>query len=398
MFEIRPILSALSRHKSSTLLIVLQIAITFAVVVNSINIINQRLAMMQRESGFNESQLMAVNVNAYSENYDRENNILADIQLLRNTPGVIDAVALNQIPISGSGSARSMATSQENFDNLKKVTAGVFRGDSHTLNTLGIELIEGRNFNPDEVLYDDGSLTEKVVLITKSLADKLYPKESALGKLLYFGSTEAQVIGIVDHMSGPWVHTPFFLDNMIFPDRSGNRILVRTETNARDEILGNIEKLLLDRNPERVISQIRSFDEVKERSYRGDDAMTKILWVVICLLILITAFGIVGIVSFNVNQRLKQIGTRRALGARKIDIHRYFITENILITLLGLIIGTGLAISFNIYLVENFDISPINWYYIPTGMLTMLAIGILSVWMPAQKAAGISPAIATQNI
>jgi len=162
--------------------------------------------------------------------------------------------------------------------------------------------------------------------------------------------------------------------------------------------LGGVEKILLDRNSNRVITGIRTLKEIKRRSYSDDYAMTKILWTVVILLILITLLGIVGIVSFNVNQRIKQIGTRRALGARKIDIQRYFITENILITSIGLVVGTLIAISFSMYLAQTFNIPPIDWYYYPLGIVVMLIVGVVAVWVPAQKASNVSPAVATQSI
>ncbi len=126
--------------------------------------------------------------------------------------------------------------------------------------------------------------------------------------------------------------------------------------------------------------------------------MTTILWVVVILLVLITALGIVGIVSFNVNQRVNQIGTRRALGATRMDILRYFVTENILITSLGLFVGITLTIGFNVFLAEQFEMPEFNWNLIPVGVIIMFFIGIVSVWLPARRASKVSPAIATQSI
>lgn len=398
MLEIRPILSALLRHRSSTLLVVLQIAITFAVVVNSISIIQQRMALMDRDSGLKENQLMSLSVSGYIKEYDREQNTRADINLLRNTPGVIDAISINQIPLSGSGDSSSFANSRENKDNNIDFGAGVMRSDEHAINTLGVTLIAGRNFKSNEVFYNDGTLTPNIAIVTQSLANKLFPDGDALGKKIFTGTFDVTVIGIVEQMSGYWSHWSGFNDNIIFPELATQRILIRTESNMRDELLGSVEKILLNRNPERVVSQVRSMTEIRDESYSQDSAMAKILWLVISLLVIITALGIVGIVSFNINQRIKQIGTRRALGARKIDIHRYFITENILITSVGLVVGTFLTIGFNVYLVNTFQMSPVNWYYLPLGMLTMLILGIISVWIPAQRASNVSPAVATQSI
>ena len=398
MFEIRPILSALSRHKSSTLLIIMQIAITFAVVVNSISIIQQRVSLMNRDSGLKEEQIFSLNITAYAKDYDIEQNMRADLEVLRNTPGIIDAVALNSIPMSGSGSATSVANTRENFDNDVNFSTGVLWGGTHAINTLGVNLIAGRNFREDEVRFDDGTNVPTVVIVTQSLADKLFPDGDALGKQIFRGSYDVTIVGIIEHMSGFWSSWSGFNLNMILPKLETNNILIRAEKNAIPELLGSIEKVLFDRNPERVVSSMRTMSEHRARSYSSDHAMSVILWVVISLLVVITSLGIVGIVSFNISQRTKQIGTRRALGARKVDIHRYFITENILITSVALIVGTILAVAFNVYLVDAFEMTPINWYYLPIGILAMLLMGIFSVWMPAQKASNVSPAVATQNI
>ncbi len=400
MFEIRPIISALFRHKSSTLLIVLQIAITFAVVVNSFSIIQQRISLVNRDPGFSENELISFSVRSYEDNYDIEANIKADIRMLRNTPGIVDAIGLNQIPLSGSGDSSTVATTRENLDKQIFFRAGFLRSDSHLINTLDIKLLAGRNFREDEVDFNDGSLVPKVAMITSSLATRMFPNGDALGKRLFTGTRnlEVTIVGIIEKMSGFWVHWSKLDDNVILPELNSQRILIRTEKGAREEFLGSIEKLMLSRDPRRVVSQLRSMTETKQRSYKGDNAMTKILWVVVSLLVIITALGIVGIVSFNVNQRTKQIGTRRALGARRVDIQRYFILENVLISSIGLAVGTLLAVSFNVYLVNTYRITPIDWYYLPIGMITMFGMGILSVWIPAQRASGISPAVATQSI
>ena len=258
-------------------------------------------------------------------------------------------------------------------------------------------------FNEQEVIYTAERPEVKSSIVTKSLADKLYPNGDALGKPVYIGGGEyVTIVGIVKKMSGSWVHSSLFEDSMISPivslDRF-KRILIRTESpQVTAKLLGEVEGLLIARNSERVVTGVRSLVEHRARAYSGDNAMTIILWSVIILLVAITALGIVGIVSFNVNQRIKQIGTRRALGATKLDILRYFVTENILITSLGLMVGTLLTIGFNVYLVDQYDMPSFNWYLIPVGIVIMLLVGFVSVLMPALKASKVSPAVATQSI
>lgn len=401
MFELKPILSALLRHKSRTLLIVMQIAITLAVVVNSVSIIHNRMSKMDRQSGLAENELLTLNVSAFGKNYNVEQNIRADIDMIRHMDGVIDAVAINQVPLSGSGDSFMVASSQENYDSRVNVGIGSFAADSHIVNTLGVKLVAGRMFTEEEVEYTDTSPNASVVLITKALADRLFPGQDAVGKTLFAGNIKPQIIGVIERMSGSWVSWPNFEYNVISPFvrlSQFKRILIRTEPEVRNEIAANIEKLLLARNPERVIFSVRTFDELRTRSYSNDRAMSNILWVVVLLLITITALGIVGLASFSVNQRIKQIGTRRALGASKLAIQRYFVTEIMIITLLGVTIGSALAVAFNIYLVDSFQLSAIEWHYLPIGMMIMLITGVIAVWLPAKRASSISPAVATQSI
>jgi len=401
MLEIKPILSTLAKHKSSTLLTLLQIAITFAVVVNSISIIKQRLDLMDRNSGLAESQILAFNINPFGEGYDIEHNFKADMELLRNMPSVIDAVITNVIPVSGSGDSSQVASTQQKFDNKEHQSSGFFRGDDHMLNTLGVKLASGRNFTPDEIKYSKDFVAPEVVLITQALADKLFPDEDALGKRVYFWGVDATVIGIIETMAGPWPDSSQFMDNLIQPVMALTpfvRIIVRVETTEMSNVLGSLEQKLIERNPNRLITSLRPFKEIRQQSYSNDYAMTQILWVVIVILILITALGIVGIASFNVSQRVKQIGIKRALGATRADILSYFVTENVLITSLGIVLGSVITLILNHYLVIDFQLTAIHWSYIAIGAGIMILTGILSVWAPARKASLVSPVVATQTI
>ena len=401
MFEIRPIFSALLRHKSSTLLIVLQIAITLAVVVNAIFIISERIEQVNAPSGVAESEIISMNILPFDDNYNIEQNIRADLELMRNLPGVVNATAMNAIPLGQGGDSSSVSASQEDMQNNTNINVAFFRGDSHILDTLDVKIIEGRNYTEEEVLYSQGGEPPKVALITDTLAKRLFKDESAVGKNLYYGNASVQIIGVIDYLVSPWVHHRNHNMAVVTPIvhlQGFKRYVIRAEPSAVAQIMGEIEDKLIARNANRVVFSLRTLSEYRERSYRSDEAMMKILIVVIALLILITALGIVGIVSFNISQRIKQIGTRRALGATTGDIQRYFLTENVLISGLGVALGTALTIAFNIYLVQEFQLAPLEWFYIPLGILAMVITGLVAVWLPAKRASKVSPAVATQTI
>ena len=104
-----------------------------------------------------------------------------------------------------------------------------------------------------------------------------------------------------------------------------------------------------------------------ERSYRADSRMVAFLGVIVVLMIAVTALGVVGLASFQVNVRRKQIGTRRAVGARRIDILRYFMVENWLLTTGGVIIGSLLAFGFGQWLSVEYSLPRLEPMYVAGG-------------------------------
>ena len=125
--------------------------------------------------------------------------------------------------------------------------------------------------------------------------------------------------------------------------------------------------------------------------------MALTLIIVVGLLLLTTAAGIVGMASLWVNQRRKQIGVRRALGATRGDILRHFLSENFLITSIGIVVGILLTVVLNLVLVEKLEMQQLPAFYLPIGAVLLWAMGLLAVYGPARRAASVSPATATRS-
>jgi putative ABC transport system permease protein len=177
-----------------------------------------------------------------------------------------------------------------------------------------------------------------------------------------------------------------------------SRYLIRAEPGHRDQLMPQIEEMLARSNTERIVRNLTSIEDRRNRSYQQHSAMVKILSIIMAILMLVTALGIVGLASFNVNRRRKQIGVRRALGATRGAILRYFMVENFLISTIGVMLGAALTIGLNILLVNKFSLTPVDWYLIPTGMVALWIVGQIGVFGPAQRAAGIEPATATRTV
>jgi putative ABC transport system permease protein len=137
-------------------------------------------------------------------------------------------------------------------------------------------------------------------------------------------------------------------------------------------------------------------DDRKDR-YRGDKALSWMLVTVSVMLLLVTCSGIVGMASLWVTQRRKQIGVRRALGARRVDILRYFITENFMITSTGVIGGVLFGLGLNQLLVSKLEMARLPAEYLALGAAVFWTLGLAAVYGPAWRAASISPATATRT-
>ena len=117
-----------------------------------------------------------------------------------------------------------------------------------------------------------------------------------------------------------------------------------------------VEVALRKRDPNRVVGKLRTVQNFKQSSYASDSLMAVTLSVVTGLVLIFSALGIFGLATFNVNTRTRQIGTRRAVGARKRDIVSYFMAENWMVTSLGVLVGCGLALAVGYWLSNQFGL------------------------------------------
>ncbi len=404
-WEIGPIFRAMLLNKVGAILIALQIAVTMSIIVNSVYIIVERSKEMQRESGVDTANSFYLSSLGFTPDYNAIITVEEDLKLLRSLPGVVDAIQMNAVPMSGSGWSMGLQTQAgAEFDG---VGTAVYMVDEHGLNALDVALIAGENFSATDIGVRTTGQVEwpNKTIITQAMADKLFPDDgwqSAVGKTVYINDLEPLVIvGIIDQLQAPWVGWDNVENVMLSPERmdfKGTRYFIRTEAGARDDLMKQVEELLAQSNDGRLIRGMRSLQEAQERSYRSHAAMIKILSTVMVILIIVTGLGIVGLASFSVNQRKKQIGTRRALGATQLAIVRYFMLENFLISTVGVVLGAILTIGLNILLVNVFSLARIEWFYIPIGMLVLWIVGQVAVLGPAKKAANIPPALATRTV
>jgi putative ABC transport system permease protein len=405
--DIRPILSTLTRHKTAAALIVLEIALSCAIICNALFIVSQRIETMNMASGMDDNKLIEIALSGIGKQVDADARTLEDLASLRSIPGVEKAAVTNQLPFQ-SGSWNSSFGLSPDPDALR-VNAAQYQVSEGTLATMGLKLVAGRDFLPDEFksnaeleeLQDISTLSSGVVL-TQPYAKQLFPKGDAVGKTIYMANIPLTVVGVVESLVRPTMQMSNRTYSVLLPIHmnfsNGGRYLIRVSDPARrDEVLKQAMAVLDKNDPNRLTWRSVTFEEGRAKYFANDRDMIGLLLIISGLLLLVTALGIVGLASFWVQQRTKQIGIRRALGATRGQILRYFQTENFLLASIGIVIGMLLAYLLNQWLMGRYELPRLPLLYLPVGALVLWMLGQFAVFGPARRAAAIPPAVATRS-
>jgi putative ABC transport system permease protein len=403
--QVRPIVSTLARHKLAATLIVLEIALTCAIVCNAVFLISQRVARTDRPSGIAEDELGQITLTGIGKKADAKALTAQDIAALRAIPGVKQVASSNMIPFGNSSWNDSVSTIKDD-PNGTNVSTWMGRD---VLETLGVRLLAGHAFASSDYVDIEAVLNKTArlsgVIITRSLADKFFPAGDALGKSLYVVGTEpVTVIGIIDDLIRPndfgkpdrayySILTPIEM-----PYTASGRYVLRVDAARRAEILAEAEATLVRTDPARIILKRQTLAELRSDYYSKDRAMAYLLIGVSLALLVITALGIVGLASFWVQQRTRQIGIRRALGATRGDILRYFQVENFILATCGIVLGMILAYGLNQLLMTKYEVPRLPAELLPVGAVLLWILGQLAVLGPAMRASTIAPAIATRSV
>jgi putative ABC transport system permease protein len=411
MMEFRPILSAMMRSKTGPLLVAIQIALSLAILVNALYVVSLRYESASRPSGIvDEQDVLYMQVRPvvrqnYAQLIAQQNR---DIDALKAIPGAKSVSWTSQMPMSTSGSTNGFTLNRKQ---VQPMGLSSYYVPPSFIPTTGLKLIEGRNFADNEVIEFNAEATDaldrfaNVAIITRAAAEQLYPGQSPIGKPLFRGggedAQEMRIIGVVERLQSTSAQEGKSAEmSVLLPVRtwtSYSRLVVRAEPGQRDRVLAEATTALRKASPIPRVIRARTVSEDRYERYRNERSLAWTLLAVSALLLLVTASGIVGMTMLRVAQRRKQIGVRRAIGARRSHIVRYFVVENFMITTAGIAAGVLLAIGLNQVLVSQLALPKLPVPYLLYGVGTLWLLGIAAVYGPAWRAAGIPPAIATRS-
>jgi putative ABC transport system permease protein len=403
MTHFAPILAALRRHRLATLLIALEIALACAVLCNACFLIVGQLRALHVESGVDEASLALINLGCDGcKGVDLNARVTA---ALRAVPGVQSMAVVNALPFADHAGYAGINLDREHY----VAVPHFYVGGPGATDVLGLHLVSGRSFQAEDFQAAEHWLPlDTSVWITRAFAERLWPGQDPLGKEFWSDKNHFRVIGVMAHLTPPdpggghgdsageWsVFAPALPGgslNGIYVLRAKPAELPRVFREARDAAQKAAPEAVLN------LQQSRTIPELRADYFRQTRIMVGMLAGVIVALLLVTALGIVGLASFWVQQRRKQIGIRRAIGATRSDILRYFQAENFLIVTAGIVIGIAMTFALNLVLMKYYEVPRLPVYYLPIGALVLWGLGQLSVLAPAMRAAQVPPMVATRSV
>ncbi|WP_317201888.1 ABC transporter permease [Janthinobacterium sp.] len=402
--EIRPILSTLLRNKTGALLLILQVALSLAILVNALHIVGLRLELAARPSGVAD-EASVIYLRAKPVKAPEPNAALAQrrrtLARLRAMPGVQAAALSSQMPLSRAGWTNSVRAHPDQAQ--PSADAARYNGPDGLIQTWGLRLLEGRDFTPADLSDPEHINAPAAVIVTRALARRVWPDAaSAVGRTLYFSRDPGggRVIGVVERLQTQGADNgPQDEYSVLTAVRDGREDIytLRAAPGRLAAVTRDAEALLGAEQDGPAVISVGSVAADRAARYQSDIALAWMLVAISALLLLVTASGIVGISSLWVAQRRRQIGVRRALGARRADILRYFLTENLLLSGAGVGLGAALALALNQLLVSQLQLARLPPSYLAGGAVLFCALGLAAVFAPAWRAASISPASATRD-
>jgi putative ABC transport system permease protein len=271
-------------------------------------------------------------------------------------------------------------------------------GDFEKIRNLRIT--SGRYFDEDEFRS-----RFKVCLITDSLARSTFGFEPAVGNSAHFGDFRCTVIGTFNEGVPTFGRSEIQDYTLLIPfplvkDITGDTFLqvLYAQAASSSEVPAmtqQMDHLLHSRHRKEARYSIENLVSLLETANKVSLAFRLLLLVLAVLTLTVAGTGIMNIMFFNVSERTHEIGLRKALGARPVEIRRQFLLEALFISITGAVVGVVTALAFLLAvtgLVRNTIPLSISWTSVVIGLLVPSGIGVMFGYRPASAAAKVSPA------
>ncbi len=392
------------RQRARSVLVVAQVALALVLLVDSGLMVKSFWRLREVDPGFSPQNVLAVRLDLPDAEYADTTATfhLLDrlLERVRALPGVLDAATVFPLPLSGNDSSSGYW-----FEDLplapgqvppvlatRFATPGYFKA-------LGIPLLAGRVFGPLDPLH---KTTE--VVVSRALAEHLWPGRSALGKRLTASNPGAgpwyTIVGVVGDVRDRGlqdapvqaIYFPMlrYANQVEWAPRSFS-LVVRGRLDPT-ALAGPLRTTVRSIDPNLPVARMEPLQEVVAHSMARTSFTMLLLVLAAGVALFLGSVGLYGVISYVVTQRTREIGVRMALGAGRGDISRMVLLEGLAITGLGIAIGIAVALALT-HLLQAllYGVSPNDLGTFIAVPALLAAVALFASWLPANRAAATEP-------
>jgi putative ABC transport system permease protein len=387
-------------------LVVTELAFALMLLVGSGLLARSMVRLLNVDTGFDPNNLLTLEFNANGARYDSARFVYDHHdkvrEAVRNVPGVLGVGVVNQLPLGGNADSYGVTAKDKPPANREDVPFGSrYNVSSDYLQTMGIRVLEGRAFTRQE----ERDTVNRVALVSQSLARRIWPNESPIGKQIHMGEDSRPwytVIGVtanvrhtgLDAMQTDQFYIPerqwFFADNQEI-------LVVRTKGDP-SALAGAVRDAIRQIDPIQPVVKIASMERVIETS-TAQRRLALVLFTCFSLAaVLLAVAGIYGVLAGNVAERTREIGLRTALGATPQRILKLIVGQGARLAVVGLGVGLFGAFALTKSLQSLlFGIGPHDPTTLVGATLLLLVTTLVACLVPAVRAVRIDPSQAFRS-
>jgi putative ABC transport system permease protein len=391
----RTVTESREQNRTRSILVIAEIALSMLLVAGAVNMAIYFYGLLHVNTGVNTQNTLAVSVNPSRPQYPDGKSMQRFYGLLAEKlgalPGVTHASATLDLPLAGAASEGDFTydgqpqgtADHKPFSEFHYVLPGYFA-------TVQTPLLEGRDFTPQDKI---GS--QRVVIISHFMAQKLWPGQSALGKHIHCCTDDADytIIGVAGDVRFNGPAQAAGLASYLSVNQGTPPVLtflVRTKGNPMS-MAESARHAVAAIDPGQAISDITSLDAVAQESIAGERTSTMVIAILGGLALLLASIGVYGVMAYTVSRREREFGIRIALGSTREGILKLLFSGAFRLVAVGMIAGAALTFAMHVWIDSILGSTGTSPMALVVAALLLSMVAALATWIPARKASRVEP-------
>jgi predicted permease len=401
-----------SKSALNKLLIVAEVALALFLLIGAGLFIRSLQNLKTLDAGFRRENVSVVEVRTAHDvkGPEQQRFYKQFLTRLESLPGVRAASLSNRHPLyaamtGGSGVRIPGRATQPGEDARCKM----FWVGANYFETLGISLLEGRDFLPQEEIPKDPSLRAQdppAAVINQTMARTFFGNETSVGKVFEIidGSFKAypyRIIGVVrDAKYGSLRESTWnAFYTSYFQNPGYGRLTYFLHTAAGQTVTrAVIERAAREIDPRLLVTELRTMENVVDQSLHEERIVAELTGFFSLFALFLTGVGLYGVLSYAVARRTREMGVRMALGAQGADLIRQIMKETLWLTAIGVVIGLAAALASARFVSSFlFELSTGDPVSLLLAVITLFAAACIAGYLPARRASKVDPMIALRS-